>query len=223
MKQMIKKYSVLTGVIISLVLMIIATSIYPGGSMFDPYSVGFDWTKNFMSNLFGATALNGAENPSRIWACIGMILLPFTYAIFFIHMSKKIPDKNAGYILKYASGLNVLCMFLIVTPLHDLMLNISITLFWTCIIITTVFILKTRLHLFKFFCIICLLIFYYSIYLWATNNWALLPIIQRVNFINSTLLILGLEYFTNKEDFAHIKSGLNKKKQSASDNGMAAG
>jgi hypothetical protein len=39
----------------------------------------------------------------------------------------------------------------------------------------------------------------------GTSDWDLLPIMQKVNFINSTLLILGLEYFTKQEDFAHIK------------------
>ena len=124
--------------------------------MFDKNTVGFDWTKNFISNLFLAKALNGSENPSRIWAYSGMILLPLSYAIFFLNLSKKIPEKNAGNILKYGGAANIVFMSLIVTPLHDLMLNISITLFWTCIVIITVFILKTRLHLFKFFCIICL-------------------------------------------------------------------
>jgi hypothetical protein len=208
---MIKKYSVLTGVVISLILMIIAISVYPGGSMFDRNSVGFDWTRNFISNLFAAKALNGSENPSRIWACLGMIILPFSYAIFFINMAKKIPDRNAGYILKYGGVLNILCMFLIVTPLHDLMLNISITLFWTCIFVIMVFILKTRLHLFKFLCVVCLLFFYYSLFLWATNDWSVLPTMQKVNFINSILLILGLEYFTKQEDFAYIKTGRDKK------------
>ena len=210
---MIKKYSVLIGVIISLMLMLVAISIYPGGSMFDKNSVGFDWSKNFISNLFQARALNGAENPSRLWAYSGIIMLPFSYAIFFFNMSKKISEKNAAYILKYGSVVNILFTFLIVTPLHDLMLNISISLFWTCIVIITVFVLKTRLHLFKIFCVVCLLIFYFSLYLWATNKWGLLPIIQKVNFINSTLLILGLEYFTKQEDFAHIKPGRNRSKQ----------
>ena len=207
---MIKKYSVLIAVVISLILMIIATSVYPGGSMFDKNSVGFDWTKNFISNLFATKALNGAENPSRIWAYIGMILLPFSYAIFFINMSKKLPEKNVANILKYGGAANILFMFLIVTPLHDLMLNVSITLFWTCFGFITGFILRSRLHLFKFLCVVCLLIFYYSIFLWATNDWDLLPTMQKVNFINSTLLILGLEYFTKQEDFAHIKPGRYK-------------
>jgi len=207
---MIKKHSVFIGVVLSLILMIIAISIYPGGSMFDKNSIGFDWTKNFISNLFGAKALNGAENPSRIWAYTGMILLPFSYAIFFINMSKKLPEKNVANILKYGGAANILFMFLIVTPLHDLMLNVSITLFWTCFGFITGFILRSRLHLFKFLCVVCLLIFYYSIFLWATNDWDLLPTMQKVNFINSTLLILGLEYFTKQEDFAHIKPGRYK-------------
>lgn len=106
---------------------------------------------------------------------------------------------------------NILFTFLIVTPLHDLMLNISITLFWTCIVVVTVFIFKTKLHLFKFLCVICLLIFYYSIYSWATNDWDVLPTMQKVNFINLTSLILGLEYFTKQKDFAHIKVRSHKK------------
>src|ERR1700712_3499318 len=126
---MIKKYSVLIGLVISLILIGVAISIYPGGTMFDEYSVGFDWTKNFMSNLFGERALNGAENPARFWAYAGMILLPFTYAIFFINMAKKIPDKKAGYILKYVGIANIFFTFLTVTYLHDTMLIISTSLF----------------------------------------------------------------------------------------------
>jgi hypothetical protein len=96
--------------------------------------------------------------------------------------------------------------FLTITSLHDTMLIISTALFWTCLVITSIFILKTKLHLFKFFCITILLVFYYSVYLWAISDWHLLPIMQKVNFATSTLLILGLEYFTKKEDFAHIKT-----------------
>ncbi len=203
---MIKKHLVLIGLIISLGFLLIAISIYPGGTYENQNAIGFDLTKNFTSHLFAEKALNGQDNPSRIWAYLGMILLPISYAIFFTNMSKKIPDKNAGVILKYGSIANVLCMFLIVTSLHDIMLNISITLFWTCIVIITVFIIKTKLHFFKIICLLCLVIFYYSIYLWATNDWNVLPTMQKVNFINSTLLILGLEYFTKEKDFAHIKS-----------------
>jgi membrane-associated HD superfamily phosphohydrolase len=207
---MLKKYSVLIGIVVSSIFMIIAISVYPGGSMYNEYAVGFDWKRNFISNLFATRALNGAENASKIWAYAGMILFPISYAMFFINMAKKIPDRNASYIIKYAGIANILFTFLTVTPWHDLMLIISTSLFWTCLFIITVFIMKTRLHLFKVLCVICLLIFYYSVYLWGISNWNLLPITQKINFVTSTLLILGLEYFTKKEDFAHIKSKEHK-------------
>ena len=211
MRQMVKKYSVLIGITISIILIMVAISVYPGGTMFDEYTTGFDWAKNFMSNLFGARALNGAENTSRFWAYAGMLLLPCSYAIFFINMSKKIADKNAAVILKYGGLANIFFTFLTITSLHDIMLIISTSLFWTCLIVITVMIMKTKLHLFKFFCIISLLVFYYTVYLWGISDWSLLPIMQKVNFLSSTLLILGLEYFTKQDDFAHIKSKTQKK------------
>lgn len=202
---MFKKYAVLIGIVISSILMMIAISVYPGGSMYNEYSTGFDWQRNFISNLFATRALNGAENASKIWAYVGMILFPLSYAMFFINMAKKLPDKNAAYIIKYVGITNILFTFLTVTPWHDLMLIISTSLFWTCLFIITVFILKTRLHLFKVLCVVSLLIFYYSVYLWGISDWNLLPITQKINLVTSTLLILGLEYFTKQEDFAHIK------------------
>ena len=38
-----KKHSVLICIIISVTLIITATLLYPGGSLFDKNSVGFDW------------------------------------------------------------------------------------------------------------------------------------------------------------------------------------
>ena len=202
---MIKKYSVLTGVLISLILIIIATSVYPGGSMFDKNSVGFDWSKNFISNLFAAKAINGLDNTSRIWAIIGMAFNSVGYGLFFINMSKKITERTAATVLKLIGFGNVLFSFLIVTPLHDMMVTTSSTLFLIGLFYITVFILKTKLHVFKFACIICLLIFYYTLFLYGYGNWGLLAIMQKVSFISSILLVLGIEYFTKQEDFIRIK------------------
>ena len=202
---MIKKYAVLICIVISVILMVISTLVYPGGSLPDKNSSGFDWSKNFISNLFAAKAINGSENPSRIWALIGMGLHSVGYGIFFINMSKKITAKHAANILKYIGAVNMIFSFLIVTSLHDAMVIISSTLFLIGLFYITVFILKTRLHLLKFSCIICLLIFYYTLYLYGTGNWGLLAIMQKVTFISSMLLVLGIEYYTKKEDFKQIK------------------
>lgn len=203
---MIKKYSVLITITISLVFFIIAIFIYPGGTYQDKNAIGFDWTKNYISNLFATKALNGSQNSSSIWAYFGMLFYSISCAIFFVNMSKKIPEKNFKNIIKYAGIITMPLTFLIITPLHDLMLNISSFFFWNCIGAITAFIFRTKLHFFKIYNVICLLIFFYAVYIHASGNWNFLPIIQKVNIISSIILILGLEYFTQKEDFAHIKT-----------------
>ncbi|MEI8272924.1 MAG: hypothetical protein WCG08_09905 [Paludibacter sp.] len=201
--KIIKKYLVIIGIIISLIFIIIAISSYPGGTYQDKNSIGFDWTRNYFSNLFETKAINGSQNPSLIYAYIGVFIYSITCTVFFFNMSKKIPEKKVANFIKYTGIVTMPFTFLVITPLHDVMLIISNFLFWTCIIVITVFVLKTRLHFLKLYCIICLLIFYYAVYIHASNNWDLLPIIQKVNNASSILLIIGLEYFTKKEDFAH--------------------
>ena len=207
---MIKKHLVLLGITISLIFLLLAISIYPGGTYQNKNSVGFDWIQNYFSNLFEVKALNGSQNPSRVWAFLGVFFYSISCSSFFINMSKKIPEKIFKNVIKYLGILIMPSTFLIITPLHDLMLNISSFLFWNCITIITVFIFMTKLHFFKIYNIICLLIFFYAVYIHSTNNWVVLPIIQKVNTISSVLLILGLEYFTKKEDFIHIKNKKNE-------------
>ena len=206
---MIKKYSVLICLVTSVILIVIATLGYSGGSLLDKNSIGFDWSKNFISNLFATKAINGSENSGRIWAIIGMAFHSVGYGIFFINMSKKIPSRQWANILKFIGTINIIFIFLIATPLHDLgTISIILTLFGLFTI--TVFILKSKLHLLKFCCIICLLTFYCFFSLFGFGYLGLAVRMQKVYNISSMLLVLGLEYFTKYEDFKQIKSGGQK-------------
>ena len=208
-KQMVKKYSVLICLVISVILMVIATLVYPGGSLLDKNSIGFDWSKNYLSNLFATKAINGSENPGWIWALIGMAFYSVGYGIFFINMSKKMSSRHAATVLKFIGATNIIFIFLIATPLHDVG-TISIILTLIGLFYITVFILKSKLHLLKFCCIICLLIFYCFFSLFGFGYLGLAVIMQKVYTISSMLLVLGLEYFTKYEDFKQIKSGGQK-------------
>ena len=196
-----RKYSVLICVVISALFLVYATLLYPGGSILDKNSAGFDWSKNFFSNLFLANALNGATNPSRIWALIGMVFNSMGYGLFFFHTSRKIPQKHAALVLKTIGLVYMLFTFLIATPLHDIMVTISSTLTMIGLFYITVFILKTKLHWVKLFCIGSLLIFYYTLYLYGAGDWGLLAVMQKVAFLCFMLLVLAIEYFTTGEDF----------------------
>ena len=197
---MIKKYSVLICLVTSVILLAIATLAYPGGSLSEKNSIGFDWSKNFISNLFATKAINGSENLGRIWAIIGMAFLSVGYGIFFINMSKKIPSRQWATILKFIGIANIIFIFLIATPLHDVGV-ISIILTLIGLFTITIFILKSKLHLLKFCCIICLLTYYCFFSLYGFGYLGLAAIMQKVYSISSMLLVLGLEYFTKYEDF----------------------
>jgi len=189
--------------------MVIAASLYPGGSLFDKNSIGFGWSKNFVSNLFAAKAINGSENPGRIWAVIAMAFHSAGYGIFFINMSKKIPSVQWAKILKFIGIVNIVFIFLIATPLHDLgTISIVLTLFGLFTI--TIYILKSKLHFLKFCCILCLLTFYCFFFLFGFGYLGLAVIMQKVYNASAILLVLALEYFTNYEDFKEIKSAGQK-------------
>ncbi len=204
-KQIREKYLVLLCIVFSVSLMMIAAFFYPGGSLPDKNSEGFDWTKNFISNLFQEKAVNGVHNPARVWAIMGMAFHSVGYGIFFVNMAKKMFNKHASLILKIVGFANILFNFLIATPLHDIMLTISSTLSLLGLFYITVFTLKTKLYSIKICCIACMLIFYFTLYLYGSGDWGLLAIMQKVSIICSMLLILGLEHFTSKEDFLQDK------------------
>lgn len=156
---MIKKHLVLISLVLSIIFIIIAALSYPGGSLIDKKSAGFQWSQNFISNLFEPIAINGSENTGRIWAIIGMVFHSIGYGIFFTNMSKKIVSGQWATILEYLGVANLLFIFLIATPLHDLgVLSIVLTLLGLFTI--TVFIFKSKLHLLKFGCVFCLLTYF---------------------------------------------------------------
>lgn len=202
---MIKNHSVLICLLISALLIVIATLRYPGGSLLDKNSIGFAWSKNFLSNLFATKAINGSENAGWLWALIGMAFHSIGYGIFFINMSKKISPRVWAAILKFIGYANILFIFLIATPLHDLG-TISIFLTLIGLFTITVFLLKSRLHFLKLCCILCLLTYYCFFFFFGLSYWSLAIIMQKVYIISSMLLVLGLEYFTNYEDFIQTKA-----------------
>jgi hypothetical protein len=207
---MVKNYSVLICVTISIIMIFLAALLYPGGSLLNKDSVGFDWSKNFISNLFATKAINGLENPGRIWAIIGMAFHSVAYGIFFIHMSKKMPSRHAATVLKFVGATNIVFNFLIATALHDLVVLISIVLTLIGLFTITGYILQTKLHLLKCCCIICLLTYYCFFSLFGLGYLALAAIMQKVYSLSSMLLVVGLEYFTRLEDFSPINSDRKK-------------
>jgi hypothetical protein len=203
-----KKYAVLIGVLLSFLLLFIATMQYPGGSQFDAHSGGFSWRHNYLCNLLNPVAVNGTSpNPSQPWAIAGVLSLCFGVAVFFIHFSKKIPQKSASNIIKFAGAGAMAFGLFMATPLHDLVATISGTLLMLSLFYISVFVFRSKLHFFKILAVLSLLSLYVCTYVYFTQHGlAYLPVLQKVNLGLSIALVLGLEYFTVEKDFLQTAS-----------------
>ena len=202
-----RKYLVLLCISISLVLIVSASLKYPGGSILDKDSYGFDWSKNFISNLFRDKAINGKDNPGKNWAILGMAFHSLGYGLFFLNMAGKMFNSHASKVLTIVGVLEIVFNFLIASSLHDQMVTLSSTLSLLGLFYITIFTFRTKLNWLKFSCVLCLLIFYFTLYLYGTGDWGLLAIMQKVSMILSILLILTFEFFTVKEDYLPLEKG----------------
>ncbi|WP_296146531.1 hypothetical protein [uncultured Flavobacterium sp.] len=203
---MLKKHLLIFGFAISLLLLVVATMNYPGGSQLDKASIGYSWKNNYISNLFEEKAVNGLPNDARFWAIGGMFFLSMSCSLFFVEFSKRIPKKGASNVIRYFGIAGMVFTFLIATPLHDLMVTLSSTVFLLSLFYVTVFIFKSKRHLFKLLCTVYLIAFYGTLYIYGSGNLReYLPVIQKMLFAMTIGLILGLHYFTKAEDFKDIK------------------
>jgi hypothetical protein len=204
---MFKKYAILIGIIIALLLLAVAMLYYPGGSQYNKNSIGYDLKNNYLSNLFGEKAVNGAANTARPWSAAGMLFLSVSFALFFIEFSKKIPQKGASNIIRYFGAGAMIFAFLAITPLHDIMVTIACTIAPVSMFYITVFVFRSKLHLFKILSVACLLIFYTCSYCYYTYSYIeFLPILQKAALIISTTWVLCLQYLTTATDFQSQKT-----------------
>jgi hypothetical protein len=200
---MLKKHLIALGITVSMMLLIISTFFYPGGSEIDKNSVGYDWANNYLCNLFNEKAVNGMNNPTRYPAIVGMFFLCLSSALFFIRFSKKIPTKTAANIIQYSGCGSMFCAFLVVTPYHDVMTTIASVLALITLFYMTIFTFKTKLTFLKYLSLVSIIIIYLNNYIYYTHNFlSWLAILQKTSFLTIIIWLLGLEYFATKEDFA---------------------
>ncbi len=207
-----RKYAVLVGILAAFFFLFLATVYYPGGSLQDAKASGFDWQHNYLSHLFPAKAVNDAENAARPWAVAGMLLLMGSFALCFHRFAKKIPQKGAAKVVRYAGVGAMLFMCAAVTPYHDALLPLAIALMLLTMFYVTVFLFRSDLHVLKALSAICMLMIYGFIYLHSTRSLLeILPVVQKVSLGLITSWVLALEYFTTGADFQPVAAAGSSK------------
>jgi hypothetical protein len=131
-KQTSKTKSILVltpvfGTLIFVVLYIIATVLYPGGSQVDKNSIGFSWTNNYWCNLLNENAINGQPNTAKPVAMAGMFVLCFTLAVFWLLFPKHSNlNKKLKPLIQISGLLAMTTAFFLFTSInHDLITNLA--------------------------------------------------------------------------------------------------
>lgn len=201
-----QKNIVLIGVTLSVLCLVAASLQYPGGSPKDSRSVGFQWTENYISDMLDYKAVNGADNQARPLAVAGVLLMGLSTGFAFVRFARKLNVKKYTLVIQYGGLLLILLTALSAIPsLHDLSVSLSIFLNLLVFFYVMVVLLKSQLTIFKVLSVVFLAGFYGASYMFGTKTGLqYMPLVQKITHVIQIAWILGLEYFTRKEDFAYL-------------------
>jgi hypothetical protein len=180
----------LVGVLVSLVLFVLAGSLYPGG---------YDWTRDFVSTLFAPSTATGEANTARYVAVVAMFVLCVSVAVIFKVVSVRARSRAHKKTLEIGGIGSAVYAFLVVTPMHDLLLGIALLFFFPAMGAALYLVrLEGRKALF-WAGMMCLgLVIAAATMYYGNLFWHLLPIAQKVSLAACIGWLLTLQLATGR-------------------------
>jgi hypothetical protein len=200
-KQLNKKKSIellipVFGTLLFVVLYIIATLLYPGGSQVDKDAIGFSWVHNYWCNLINEKAINGQDNPAKPFAMAGMFVICVTVSYFWMLFPRHFKMKKSAQLVIQISGLLAMttAFFLFTNDQHDFITNLS-SFFGVIALFGTLMGLYQK----KWFLLLTLGLL--NLLLVGLNNYCYyhqdlihyLPIIQKISFASFLIWICCID------------------------------
>jgi hypothetical protein len=168
-----------------IILYIIATIYYPGGSKANNVSKGFSWVHNYWCNLLNEKAINGALNTGRSYAISAMICICISLAIFWYYIPEKFNYSLPGKKIAQFCGISsmVIALFLF-SQYHDMIINLAGALSIIALVLTQIGLYKKNNYLLFITACFNLLLILINSYIYYTGNLLLyLPLIQKISFL----------------------------------------
>ncbi|MCD2424057.1 hypothetical protein LQ567_14860 [Niabella pedocola] len=173
------------GVCLFVLLYIISTFLYPGGSQADNKAPGFSWLHNYWCNLLNDQGINGQRNPAKWWARAGMVVLGSTFCIFWwsFFYYTGFSKATRAVITGCGAVAMVLGMFLS-TAEHDVLVTLSGALGFIAMAFTFAGLLRLKWHgLFRLGIFNVFLVLLNNLCYYTPSLIYLLPLIQKITFL----------------------------------------
>jgi hypothetical protein len=193
------------GTIIFVLLYVVASLFYPGGSNADKTTTGFDWLNNYWCDLTGQVAKNGEINSARPIALTAMIILCSTLAVFWFYVPRLFSDHKFNQVIRYAGITSMTVAVFLFTDLHDTVINVAGTLGIAAMTGVFLGLYKNNLTKLFGFGVFCLGLMLFNYFIYETSFLlSLLPIIQKVTFILLLVWICLIDIYLYRTTKAEI-------------------
>lgn len=187
--------SPLIGSVVFIILYVIAARYYPGGSQADVHAKGFSWQHNYWCNLLNTTGMNGEMNTARGIAIAAMIVLLISlFSFWCIAAQLLFSTLRSKAIIISAGFLSVVVLAFLSTTYHDTVINLSG--FFGLIAMAGCYagIYRAGWRGLFAFGILNVVLLALNNYLYYTNRFFYLPLVQKVTFLSFLVWICAVDW-----------------------------
>lgn len=194
-------YVPLFGIPCFVLLYLIASLYYPGGSQADQHALGFSWTHNYWCNLLNHKAINGQVNHAQPIAVAAMVVLCISLTVFWYSFPAcTAAKKGHQQLVRYSGSLAMVAASLLGVLEHDWVTNIA-SLLGIIAVIGTLIILKKEgwRFLFGYGVVNMLLVGLNNLFYYNQHLIYYLPIVQKITFASFLLWLWLMTYYAKRK------------------------
>ena len=173
-----------TGILLFILIYIIASRYYPGGSDYDRFAKGFDWLHNYWCELLAANAKSGEPNAASPIAIGAFIVLDLVLLLCWLQASFLYRrDQFAGRSIIICGIMSCISLAFMSSPSHDLVINIAGGFGLVALVLTMAGLLKRKYYFSFILGLICVFLFFLNTYIYYTRTWFdSLAVVQKISF-----------------------------------------
>ncbi len=180
------------GTILFILLYLVSTLYYPGGSQVDKNSVGFSWVNNYWCNLLNDKAINGQSNTAQPIALTAMFILCTMLTLFWVQFPKYTTIKKVYKLTITICGTLAILIstFLFTNYDHDLITNLASLFGLIATIGAFIGLFKNGWKMLFYFGLLnILLVVINNIFYYRKDLIYYLPIVQKITFVTFLIWI----------------------------------
>jgi hypothetical protein len=178
--KLVRKNLPVLGIVVAAACFFVSTLLYPGG---------YDWRRHYISTL-----LRGDQSPARVTAIVGMLIFCLSVAVLFERLARNFGPTPTSKAIRIGGIGSMVYASLAITPMHDLMVMISIPFFVFAVLALLLVLYTFGETGFLISGIFCFLLFVVSVVIYYSGHFvSVLPWAQRTLFALFATWLITLE------------------------------